>query len=67
VVNVTGAGDAMMAGLVSCWLEDFPLDHSIRFAQGCSAMTLASEFTNNPNLSQGSVQKLLELQSCKIA
>ncbi|VTR57632.1 Pseudouridine kinase [Serratia fonticola] len=26
VVNVTGAGDAMMAGLVSCWLEDF---HSI--------------------------------------
>jgi pseudouridine kinase len=26
-------------------------------------LTLASEFTNNPNLSNGSVQKLLELQA----
>jgi len=63
IVNVTGAGDAMMAGLASCWLEDMTLAESIRFAQGCSALTLSSEFTNNPNLSNGSVQKLLELQS----
>lgn len=63
VVNVTGAGDAMMSGLVSCWLEDMPFGESIRFAQGCSALTLSSEFTNNPNLSSDSVKKLLELQS----
>ncbi|CAI0829217.1 Pseudouridine kinase [Serratia proteamaculans] len=63
IVNVTGAGDAMMAGLAHCWLEDMTLADSIRFAQGCSALTLSSEFTNNPNLSNGSVQKLLELQS----
>jgi pseudouridine kinase len=63
IVNVTGAGDAMMAGLASCWLEDMTLAESIRFAQGCSALTLSSELTNNPNLSNGSVQKLLELQS----
>ncbi|ERT13344.1 PfkB family carbohydrate kinase [Photorhabdus temperata] len=63
VVNVTGAGDAMMAGLVNCWLEDMTLAESVRFAQGCSAITLSCEFTNNPNLSNGSVRKLLELQS----
>ncbi|NRN28195.1 PfkB family carbohydrate kinase [Photorhabdus heterorhabditis] len=63
IVNVTGAGDAMMAGLVSCWLEDMTLAESVRFAQGCSALTLSCEFTNNPNLSNGSVQKLLELPS----
>lgn len=63
VVSVTGAGDAMMAGLASCWLEDMTFAESIRFAQACSALTLSSEFTNNPNLSNGSVQKLLELQS----
>lgn len=62
VLNVTGAGDAMMAGLASCWLDDMTLAESIRFAQGCSALTLACEQTNNPNLSNGSVQKLLESQ-----
>ncbi|CNF56050.1 carbohydrate kinase [Yersinia kristensenii] len=62
IVNVTGAGDAMMSGLASCWLDDMEFAESIRFAQGCSALTLSSELTNNPNLSNGSVKKLLELQ-----
>ena len=62
VVNVTGAGDAMMAGLVCCWLDNIGFIESIRYAQACSAMTLSSEFTNNPNLSDDSVKKLLEVQ-----
>ncbi|MGV6987502.1 PfkB family carbohydrate kinase [Testudinibacter sp. P80/BLE/0925] len=61
-VNVTGAGDAMMAGLACCWLENMTLQESVRYAQGCSAMALSSEFTNNPNLSDDSVKKLLEVQ-----
>ncbi|MGL4858512.1 MAG: PfkB family carbohydrate kinase [Enterobacteriaceae bacterium] len=60
VVNVTGAGDALMAGLVSCWFEDMPLPEAIRFAQGCAALTLQSELTNNPSLSVQHVQQFLE-------
>lgn len=63
IVNVTGAGDAMMAGLARCWLEGEPLSQSIRFSQGCSALTLASELTNNPGLSKDSVHKLMESQA----
>ncbi|MBI6550035.1 PfkB family carbohydrate kinase [Xenorhabdus lircayensis] len=43
IINANGAGDAMMAGLVHCWLEDMDLKDSIRFAQQCSALTLSSE------------------------
>ncbi|PHM49257.1 PfkB family carbohydrate kinase [Xenorhabdus miraniensis] len=43
VINTNGAGDAMMAGLVHCWLEGMELKESIRFAQQCSALTLSSE------------------------
>lgn len=52
----------MMAGLVCCWLDNIGFIESIRYAQACSAMTLSSEFTNNPNLSDDSVKKLLEVQ-----
>jgi hypothetical protein len=33
VINVTGAGDAMMAGLASCWVDGMPFIDSVRFAQ----------------------------------
>lgn len=64
VVNVTGAGDAMMAGLASCWVEGMPFIDSIRFAQGCSSMALASEYTNNPELSVANVKTLVEKTEC---
>ncbi len=62
VVSVTGAGDAMMAGLVHGWLDNQEFGQSVRFAQACSAMTLESERTNNQNLSCVNVEKLLELR-----
>ncbi|MDX7989352.1 winged helix-turn-helix transcriptional regulator [Xenorhabdus sp. 12] len=43
VINSNGAGDAMMAGLVHCWLEGMELKESIQFSQQCSALTLSSE------------------------
>lgn len=64
VINVTGAGDAMMAGLAACWGEGMSLIDSIRFAQGCSAMALASEYTNNPELSVANVRTLVEKTEC---
>lgn len=65
VVNVTGAGDAMMAGLASCWVEGMSFTDSIRFAQGCSSMALASEYTNNPELSVANVRTLVENTECQ--
>lgn len=56
VINVTGAGDAMMAGLASCWVDGMPFIDSVRFAQGCSSMALACEYTNNPELLQISAE-----------
>ncbi|MEX3019984.1 pseudouridine kinase [Kluyvera sp. STS39-E] len=64
VINVTGAGDAMMAGLASCWVDNVPFIDSVRFAQGCAAMALASEYTNNPNLSISNVTSLVENIEC---
>ncbi|WP_182419815.1 PfkB family carbohydrate kinase [Bartonella sp. HY038] len=61
IVNVTGAGDAMMAGLVACKLQNMPLPKAVHFAQGCASMALMSPFTNNPDLSFKNVLNLLEL------
>ena len=63
VINVTGAGDAaMMAGLASCFGLDGCADFidSVRFAQGCSSMAPACEYTNNPELSIANVTSLVE-------
>jgi len=51
IVNVSGAGDAAVAGLVCGWLEGWDLQKSACFAQSCASITLASETTNNPVLS----------------
>ncbi|WP_368301688.1 pseudouridine kinase [Kluyvera sichuanensis] len=64
VINVTGAGDAMMAGLASCWVDNVPFIESVRFAQGCSSMALSSEYTNNPDLSIANVTSLVENIEC---
>ncbi|EFI5632849.1 pseudouridine kinase [Escherichia coli] len=64
VINVTGAGDAMMAGLASCWVDGMPFIDSVRFAQGCSSMALACEYTNNPELSIANVTSLVENTEC---
>ena len=60
VVNVTGAGDAMMAGLACCWLDGCSFSQAVKFAQGCSSLALSSEFTNNHELSYANVKKVVE-------
>ncbi len=63
VINVTGAGDAMMAGLAACWVDGFSFSDAVHFAQGCSSMALACEYTNNPDLSFANVISLVEKQN----
>ena len=60
VLNTTGAGDALMAGLVHSHGSGQPLGKAVRFASGCAAMTLAVVSTNHPELSVASVEALLQ-------
>ena len=58
VVNTTGAGDALMAGLLHGHLQDMLLKQSVHFALACSALTLTATQANHPNLSVATVQQL---------
>ncbi len=59
VVHATGAGDAVMAGLIHAYLDGAHLRDAVAFAAACAALTLAAPQANHPNLSAASVQQLL--------
>lgn len=59
VVNTTGAGDALMAGLVHSHLLHAPLPEAVRLAAGCAALTLSTASANHPDLSVALVAKWL--------
>lgn len=63
VCSATGAGDAVMAGLIHRFLAGDPLRASIAFAAGCAALTLTAPHANHPELSVAAVQHLLETRS----
>lgn len=56
VVNTSGAGDALLAGLVHAQLQGWPLAHAVDWAMACSEITLQSPHANAPALSQAAVQ-----------
>lgn len=58
IINTTGAGDALMAGLAWGWLQQQTLDETVQFAQACAALTLGCAATNNPTLSLAAVQHM---------
>lgn len=64
-VNVTGAGDAFIAGLAYCYLNDFDLYDTTRFAMTVSLLAISHEETINPNMSLQNVKiKMEELNLC---
>ena len=42
IESVTGAGDALMAGLVYAHVADLPIEEAVRFALAAAAVTAAS-------------------------
>ncbi|MGX9417923.1 PfkB family carbohydrate kinase [Vibrio sp. RC27] len=60
VVNVTGAGDAMMAALVHAYLQNWSWDQSIRFAIAASHLALTSVDTINSEMSEQTLLSLIE-------
>ena len=67
VVNATGAGDAMMAGLVHGFVHGSTLAQSVVFATGCAALTLTSQQANHVNLSEAAVQQVLQTRTHSLA
>lgn len=59
VVDVTGAGDALIAGLAYGWLNALPFVDTVRFSIGCAAMTLNCSENNHPELSRDAVMGLI--------
>jgi pseudouridine kinase len=60
VLNTTGAGDALMAGLVHSHLNHRPLAQAVRFAAACAALTVTALSANHPELSVARVEQLLD-------
>lgn len=59
VANVTGAGDALMAGLVHAFVAQHSLATSIPFALACAALTVGCEQANHPGLSVAAVAQCM--------
>jgi pseudouridine kinase len=59
VVDVTGAGDALMAGLAYSWLNALSFPDAAHFANGCAALTVTTRDNNHPHLSRATVQGIL--------
>ncbi|TAH13184.1 MAG: hypothetical protein EAZ11_03190 [Curvibacter sp.] len=56
VINTSGAGDALLAGLVHAYAQGLSLPRSVEYAMACAEITLSSPFANAPDLSQAAVQ-----------
>ena len=56
-VNATGGGDAMMAGLVTAWCEQLPLEEAGRLALACGSIAVESIETVNPEISLTSARR----------
>lgn len=56
--NTTGAGDALMAGLVHATLRGWAAERAADFALGCAALTLGCPETNHPLFSERAVRTL---------
>ena len=60
VSSTSGAGDAFLAGLAYAWLENWPLEQSVRFAVAAAEITVADRATSSPRLSLSGIERYLE-------
>ncbi|WP_210546513.1 PfkB family carbohydrate kinase [Rhodoferax sp. PAMC 29310] len=65
VVNSSGAGDALLAGLVHAHLAEQPMLEAVTFAMACAELTLGTTFANHPDLSVSAVQGWQASKSCQ--
>ncbi len=61
VLNTSGAGDALMAGLVAAHLQNWPLAAAVAFGMACADITLEAAQACAPALSWAWVQSRMNL------
>lgn len=61
MVSATGAGDAFMAGLVYGYLNQMSMAETVDFAQAMSALTVSSELTIHPEMSESVIRSQLHI------
>ena len=59
IINVNGAGDALMAGLIYGHLKNWQWDYTTKFSISMANITLQSKETVNPILSEEIVLNFL--------
>ncbi|SMS01937.1 Pseudouridine kinase [Vibrio mangrovi] len=64
IQNVTGAGDALMAGLVHGYLHEWAWERRVAFALAAARLTLQSGTTINSMMSDKAVMRLIEESTC---
>ena len=55
VVNTTGAGDALLAGIVAGLQRQMSLSQAVAYGRACAEITLSSTFANSSELSHAAV------------
>ncbi|GAA0178531.1 PfkB family carbohydrate kinase [Clostridium sediminicola] len=59
-INVTGAGDAFVAGLAYCYMEDEEIEYAARFSMAASILAMKNHKTINPNMSANNVLNIMK-------
>jgi pseudouridine kinase len=59
VVSSTGAGDALLAGVVAALQCGQPMPLAVAYGMACAEITLSSTFANSPDLSDAAVRHQL--------
>ena len=62
MASATGAGDALLSGLVYGYLHSMPMDLSVQYAMACAELTLSSTLANSPHLTVAAIQARLQQQ-----
>ncbi|WP_296510749.1 carbohydrate kinase family protein [Rhodoferax sp.] len=63
VLNSTGAGDALLAGVVAALQKDPAFDSAIEYGVACAEITLSSTFANSPDLTDSTVRHHMSLNA----
>lgn len=59
VVSSTGAGDALLSGVVASLLAGHAMEEAVSYGVACAEITLSSTFANSPNLTDAAVRQHL--------
>lgn len=62
ISNTSGAGDAFAAGIAYAWLQQWPIDKSVRFAISAATVALSHRSTINPGMSAAAVSQIYAKQ-----